>query len=106
MSAAQQHGTELRRGQFTGVVSRAEGPNAGGIEVDGNVIEADAVFLRGAVVRAGSRIVTRELRAATARFPPGKDFCTTSMLPSGDTRLPAADREGAARRRRLRDNRA
>src|SRR5262249_549062 len=37
MSAAQQHGTELRRGQFTGVVSRAEGPNAGGIEVDGNV---------------------------------------------------------------------
>jgi glycine/D-amino acid oxidase-like deaminating enzyme len=45
MSAAQQHGAELRKGQVTAIVWRADGSTAGGIEVDGSVIEADAVVI-------------------------------------------------------------
>ncbi len=45
MSAAQQQGTELRRGQVTSLVRRADGSDVGGVEVDGAVIEADAVVV-------------------------------------------------------------
>src|SRR6202171_3717961 len=45
MSAAQGQGTELRRGQITGMVRRAHGPVVSGVEVDGGVIEADAVVV-------------------------------------------------------------
>jgi glycine/D-amino acid oxidase-like deaminating enzyme len=45
MSAAQSHGAEVRRGRITGVGRRAGGSTVGGVEVDGGVIEADAVVL-------------------------------------------------------------
>jgi glycine/D-amino acid oxidase-like deaminating enzyme len=45
MNAAQGHGTELRLGRITGIVRRADGPSVGGVEVDGGVIEADAVVV-------------------------------------------------------------
>jgi glycine/D-amino acid oxidase-like deaminating enzyme len=45
MSAAQEQGTELRRGQVTRLVRRADGADVGGVEVDGAVIEADAVVV-------------------------------------------------------------
>jgi glycine/D-amino acid oxidase-like deaminating enzyme len=45
MRAAQGHGTELRRGRITGIVRRADGPDVRGVEVDGTVIEADAVVV-------------------------------------------------------------
>jgi glycine/D-amino acid oxidase-like deaminating enzyme len=45
MSAAQGHGTELRRGRITGIVRRADRSMVRGIEVDGGVIEADAVVV-------------------------------------------------------------
>jgi glycine/D-amino acid oxidase-like deaminating enzyme len=45
MSAAQGQGTELRRGQITGMVRRADGSVVSGVEVDGGVIEADAVVV-------------------------------------------------------------
>jgi glycine/D-amino acid oxidase-like deaminating enzyme len=37
MSAAQEHGAELRRGQVTGIVWRPDGSTAGGVEVDRSV---------------------------------------------------------------------
>jgi glycine/D-amino acid oxidase-like deaminating enzyme len=45
MDAAQGNGAELRQGQVTGIVWRADGSIAGGVEVDGSVIEADAVVI-------------------------------------------------------------
>jgi glycine/D-amino acid oxidase-like deaminating enzyme len=45
MSAAQSHGTEVRRGRITGLVRRADGSTIEGVEVDGGVIEADAVVV-------------------------------------------------------------
>ncbi len=45
MSAALAQGTELRRGQVTSLVRRADGSKVGGVEVDGGVIEADAVVV-------------------------------------------------------------
>jgi glycine/D-amino acid oxidase-like deaminating enzyme len=45
MSAAQGHGAELRRGRITGIVRRADGSTVRGVEVDGDVIEADAVVV-------------------------------------------------------------
>jgi glycine/D-amino acid oxidase-like deaminating enzyme len=45
MNAAQGHGVELRRGRITGVVRSADGSAVGGVEVDGSVIEADAVVV-------------------------------------------------------------
>jgi glycine/D-amino acid oxidase-like deaminating enzyme len=45
MSAAQAHGAELRQGRVTGIVQRADGSTVRGIEVDGEVIEADAVVV-------------------------------------------------------------
>src|SRR2546426_10204865 len=45
MSAAQGQGTELRRGNVTGLVRRADGSSVAGVEVDGGVIEADAVVV-------------------------------------------------------------
>jgi len=45
MNAAQEHGTELRCGQVTSLVRRADGAKVGGVEVDGGVIEADAVVV-------------------------------------------------------------
>jgi glycine/D-amino acid oxidase-like deaminating enzyme len=43
MSAAQSHGAEMRRGRITGIVRRAD--TVEGVEVDGGVIEADAVVV-------------------------------------------------------------
>src|ERR1700676_2339492 len=45
MSAAQGHGTELRRGHITGIIRRTDGSAIRGVEVDGGVIEADAVVV-------------------------------------------------------------
>jgi glycine/D-amino acid oxidase-like deaminating enzyme len=45
MRAAQARGTELLRGRITGVVRHAHGATARGVEVDGNVIEADAIVV-------------------------------------------------------------
>jgi glycine/D-amino acid oxidase-like deaminating enzyme len=45
MDAAQKLGAELRRGRITGIVRSADGSKARGIEVDGDIIEADAVVI-------------------------------------------------------------
>jgi hypothetical protein len=46
MSAAQSHGAEVRWGRITGIIRRADGSTVEGVEVDGSVIEADAVVVR------------------------------------------------------------
>jgi glycine/D-amino acid oxidase-like deaminating enzyme len=45
MSAAQRYGAELRQGRVTGIVRRADGTNVRGVEVDGGIIESDAVVV-------------------------------------------------------------
>jgi glycine/D-amino acid oxidase-like deaminating enzyme len=45
MNAAQSHGAEVRRGRVTGLARRAGGSTVEGVEVDGGVIEADAVVV-------------------------------------------------------------
>jgi len=45
MRAAQGHGAGLRQGRVTGIVQRAPGQIVRGVEVDGGVIEADAVVI-------------------------------------------------------------
>jgi glycine/D-amino acid oxidase-like deaminating enzyme len=45
MSAALGHGADLRRGRVTGIVLLADGSAVRGVEVDGGVIEADAVVV-------------------------------------------------------------
>ena len=45
MNAARGHGAELRRGQVTGVVQCADGSTVEGVEVDGKLVEADAIVV-------------------------------------------------------------
>jgi glycine/D-amino acid oxidase-like deaminating enzyme len=45
MSAAQARGARLRAGRVTGLVRSADGAHLRGVEVDGHVIEADAVVI-------------------------------------------------------------
>jgi glycine/D-amino acid oxidase-like deaminating enzyme len=45
MNAAQGYGAELRRGQVTGIAWRADESTVRGVEVDGSLIEADAVVI-------------------------------------------------------------
>jgi glycine/D-amino acid oxidase-like deaminating enzyme len=45
MDAAQSHGAKVRSGRVTGIVRRADGSTVEGVEVDGGVIEADAVVV-------------------------------------------------------------
>jgi glycine/D-amino acid oxidase-like deaminating enzyme len=45
MSAAQRHGAQLRPGQATGIVRSADGSTVRGAEVDGRLVEADAVVV-------------------------------------------------------------
>jgi glycine/D-amino acid oxidase-like deaminating enzyme len=45
MSAAQRHGARVRAGLVTGIARRADGSTVGGVEVDGRVVEADAVVV-------------------------------------------------------------
>jgi glycine/D-amino acid oxidase-like deaminating enzyme len=45
MRAAQSRGAELRRGRVTGIVRNTHGATARGVEVDGGVVEADAVLI-------------------------------------------------------------
>lgn len=45
MNAALAQGAELRVGRITGIVRDADGTTAKGVEIDGNVIEADAVVI-------------------------------------------------------------
>jgi len=45
MRAAEEKGAELRLGQVTGVVRSRDGASVGGVEVDGEVIEGDAVVI-------------------------------------------------------------
>jgi glycine/D-amino acid oxidase-like deaminating enzyme len=45
MSAAERNGAELRRGRITGIVRHTHGAIARGVDVDGGVIEADAVVI-------------------------------------------------------------
>ena len=45
MRAAQSQGAELRLGQLTGVVRRKGGAAVAGVEIDGKVVEGDAVVI-------------------------------------------------------------
>ena len=45
MSAAERNGAELRRGRVTGIVRHTHGATARGVELDGGIIEADAVVI-------------------------------------------------------------
>jgi glycine/D-amino acid oxidase-like deaminating enzyme len=45
MSAALAHGAELRHGRVTGIVRTADGSTVKGVEVDGGVVESDAVVV-------------------------------------------------------------
>jgi glycine/D-amino acid oxidase-like deaminating enzyme len=45
MRAAEAHGARLRHGRITGIVRATHGATARGVEVDGDVIEADAVVI-------------------------------------------------------------
>ena len=45
MRAAQRHGAQVRRGRVTGLARRRGGSIVTGIEVDGSVVEADAVVM-------------------------------------------------------------
>jgi glycine/D-amino acid oxidase-like deaminating enzyme len=45
MSAAQRHGAKLRLGRVTGIVRRADGTSVRGVEIDGGIIESDAVVV-------------------------------------------------------------
>lgn len=45
LRAAQGHGAELRQDRVTGTVRRAPGQTVSGIEVDGDIIQADAVVV-------------------------------------------------------------
>jgi glycine/D-amino acid oxidase-like deaminating enzyme len=45
MRAAQEKGAELRLGQVTGVVRRRGGASVAGVEVDGELVEGDAVVI-------------------------------------------------------------
>lgn len=45
MNAARQHGAELRHGRITGIVRHTHGVAARGVEIDGGIIEADAVVI-------------------------------------------------------------
>jgi glycine/D-amino acid oxidase-like deaminating enzyme len=45
MRAAQEHGAELRRGRVTGVIRHTHGATVRGVEVGGDVIEADVVVV-------------------------------------------------------------
>jgi glycine/D-amino acid oxidase-like deaminating enzyme len=45
MNAAQAYGAELRRGQVTGIAWRADGSTVRGVEVNGGLIEAEAVVI-------------------------------------------------------------
>jgi glycine/D-amino acid oxidase-like deaminating enzyme len=45
MNAAQAYGAELRLGQVTGIAWRADGSTVRGVEVDGGLIEAEAVVI-------------------------------------------------------------
>jgi glycine/D-amino acid oxidase-like deaminating enzyme len=45
MSAAQGHGADLRHGRVTGIVRHADGSSLRGVEMDGGIIEADAVVI-------------------------------------------------------------
>jgi glycine/D-amino acid oxidase-like deaminating enzyme len=45
MRAAQEHGAQLRLGEVTGVVRQGAGSDVKGVDVEGSVIEADAVVI-------------------------------------------------------------
>jgi glycine/D-amino acid oxidase-like deaminating enzyme len=45
IGAAQARGAELRLGQVTGLVRRGDGSTVHGVEVDGSIVEADAVVI-------------------------------------------------------------
>jgi len=45
MAAAMKHGAELRHGRATGIVRTADGSAAKGVEVNGGVVESDAVVV-------------------------------------------------------------
>jgi glycine/D-amino acid oxidase-like deaminating enzyme len=45
MSAAREHGAEVRRGRITGILRHTHGMAARGVEIDGGVIETDAVVI-------------------------------------------------------------
>lgn len=45
MSAAQRHGAELRSGRVAGIVRSTDGSRVKGVEVDGSVVEADAIVI-------------------------------------------------------------
>jgi glycine/D-amino acid oxidase-like deaminating enzyme len=45
MGAAQGYGAQLRQGQVTGIVRSADGSTVRGVEVDGRVVEVDAVVI-------------------------------------------------------------
>jgi flavin-dependent dehydrogenase len=92
MSAAQKYGAELRQGRVSGIVRREDGLAMVGVEVDGVVIEADAVVLamgpwslRAAEWIALPPCSDDEVRASStipAWTSPPKHFSSTIMTPA------------------------
>ena len=93
MSAAQGHGAELRHGRVTGIVRRADGSAVRGVEVDGSVIESDAV-----VVAMGpwSQMAAEwmvlpalfGLRSPSLVYNTGTDVPADALFSRGDRRRP------------------
>jgi glycine/D-amino acid oxidase-like deaminating enzyme len=94
MSAAQGHGTELRSGRITGIVRRADGSSVGGVEVDGGVIEADAVVVAmgpWSLVAAGWMV----LPAVFGRRSPSLVYDTGKDVPADALFLEYQEESGA-----------
>jgi glycine/D-amino acid oxidase-like deaminating enzyme len=93
MRAAKRQGTQLRRGQVTGIVHRAGEAAVGGVEVDGASVEADAV-----VVAMGPwSIVAAQwlpLPAVYAQLSPSLVFDTGTDVPAEALFLEYQDETG------------
>jgi len=94
MRAAQGHGTELRLGRITGIVRRADNSSVGGVEVDGGVIEADAVVVAmgpWSLVAAG----WMDLPAVFGRRSPSLVYDTGQDIPADALFLEYQEESGA-----------
>jgi glycine/D-amino acid oxidase-like deaminating enzyme len=95
MAAAERNGAELRRGRVTGIIRHAHGAIARGVEVDGGVIEADAV-----VVAMGPwSLLAAEWMALPAVFgtrSPSVVYDTGSDVPADALFLECHDEHGGA----------
>jgi glycine/D-amino acid oxidase-like deaminating enzyme len=94
MNAAEGHGAELRHGRITGITQSADGSAVRGVEVNGSVIEADAV-----VVAMGPwSLITAEWLAVPAVFgrrSPSLVYDTRTNIPADALFLDYHDDSGA-----------